>query len=395
VASFGYDGDGKMVTATVGVTTTFYVGMCFEKMGTITHTYYYHAGKRIAMREGTALYWLLTDHLGSTAMLVSGTITGELRYKAYGQVRDSWGITTTTKYHFTGQREESTIGLYFYNARWYDPALGRFTQADTVVPQPGNPQTLNRYSYATNNPLRYTDPSGHALEDGYGILWRYTSGGSLRAINLFPPGAGHSDRDLTYFIVMQAQAMANSQEVKQLAKANRSVLNRRSTYARFSDLAGDGKRWDIKDEMRAQLGDSFRLCSRYECHWHEYSVAGNILYGGIANEAGFSTLEVRAGAGYAEARDPDNKDKRNFPSKAWPLAYLPLGRLPYLFDDPYDYQAVGMGMEMQKRYGADVTVPEFQSLLVDYQDRLAKGTPDQSPVMAGGWPYAPGDFDNR
>jgi len=61
---------------------------------------------------------------------------------------------------FTGQREEADIGLYFYNARWYDAALRRFVQADAIVPQPGNPQSLNRYSYALNNPLRYTDPSG-------------------------------------------------------------------------------------------------------------------------------------------------------------------------------------------------------------------------------------------
>ena len=105
-ATFGYDGDGQMVTATVGVTTTYYVGNHFEKVNGITHTYYYHAGKRVAMRDGNTLHWLLTDRLGSTAMMVKASegVTGQLRYKAYGQVRDSWGITTTTQYHFTGQR---------------------------------------------------------------------------------------------------------------------------------------------------------------------------------------------------------------------------------------------------------------------------------------------------
>ena len=39
--------------------------------------------------------------------------------------------------------------------------LGRFIQPDTIVPNPGDPQSLNRYSYAANNPVRYTDPSGH------------------------------------------------------------------------------------------------------------------------------------------------------------------------------------------------------------------------------------------
>jgi len=46
-------------------------------------------------------------------------------------------------------------------SRYYDPALARFTQPDTLVPNPGDPQSLNRYSYAGNNPVRYTDPSGH------------------------------------------------------------------------------------------------------------------------------------------------------------------------------------------------------------------------------------------
>jgi len=51
----------------------------------------------------------------------------------------------------------------YYEARYYDAVLGRFTQADTVVPAPGNPQALNRYAYALNNPLRYTDPTGHTI----------------------------------------------------------------------------------------------------------------------------------------------------------------------------------------------------------------------------------------
>jgi len=69
--------------------------------------------------------------------------------------------TTPTAYRYTGQRWEAGLGLYFYRARWYDPTLGRFVQPDTVVPDPANPQGLNRYAYARNSPLRYTDPTGH------------------------------------------------------------------------------------------------------------------------------------------------------------------------------------------------------------------------------------------
>ncbi len=49
----------------------------------------------------------------------------------------------------------------YYGARYYDAGLGRFISADTIVPSAGNPQSLNRYAYVLNNPLKYTDPTGH------------------------------------------------------------------------------------------------------------------------------------------------------------------------------------------------------------------------------------------
>jgi hypothetical protein len=49
----------------------------------------------------------------------------------------------------------------YYRARYYHPALGRFVSADTVVPEAGNPQALNRYAYGYNRPLFYVDWDGH------------------------------------------------------------------------------------------------------------------------------------------------------------------------------------------------------------------------------------------
>ncbi|MBI5876107.1 MAG: hypothetical protein HZB53_00530 [Chloroflexi bacterium] len=66
---------------------------------------------------------------------------------------------------YTGQRADSSTGLMYYSARYYDSALARFVSADSIVPGAGNPQTLNRYSYVLGNPLKYTDPSGHAAYD--------------------------------------------------------------------------------------------------------------------------------------------------------------------------------------------------------------------------------------
>ena len=65
---------------------------------------------------------------------------------------------------FTGQEQDAETGLYNYVARQYDPVLGRFISADSIVPDISEPQSLNRYSYVMNNPLRYTDPTGHCGE---------------------------------------------------------------------------------------------------------------------------------------------------------------------------------------------------------------------------------------
>ncbi|MCB0002789.1 MAG: RHS repeat-associated core domain-containing protein [Anaerolineae bacterium] len=86
----------------------------------------------------------------------------DLKDAPWREKRVSTGTTLTT-WRFTGQREDCrrrAIGLYFYNARYYDPLLGRFTQPDTIVPNPGDPQALNRYSYVGNRPTVFVDPTG-------------------------------------------------------------------------------------------------------------------------------------------------------------------------------------------------------------------------------------------
>ncbi len=65
-----------------------------------------------------------------------------------------------TDKRFTGHQQEGS--LYFTQARFYDPTLGRFLSPDSIVPGYGNPQSLNRFSYVLNNPLRYTDHASAA-----------------------------------------------------------------------------------------------------------------------------------------------------------------------------------------------------------------------------------------
>ncbi len=149
--------------------------MALVPAGQAWTSYYSLGGQRIAIRvqsrqvgvaEGT--YYPLSDQLGSTTVTLDASANrfGELRYKAWGQTRYTYG-TTPTQRRYTGQLE-AEASLYFYNARWYDSALGRFAQADTVIPAPGNPLAWDRYAYVFNNPVIYNDPTGHEAcdEDG-------------------------------------------------------------------------------------------------------------------------------------------------------------------------------------------------------------------------------------
>jgi len=96
---------------------------------------------------------------GCPGGFVIRAVVGRQYYRPYGGPRGA-AVALPTDRAFTGQYRDAT-GLDFYNARYYSSTLGRFVSADTIVPEPGNPQALNRYSYVYNSPLKYTDPSGH------------------------------------------------------------------------------------------------------------------------------------------------------------------------------------------------------------------------------------------
>jgi len=170
-ATYTYDGDGNRVKKVQNGVTTIYLGAIYEKnLNTNEVTTYYFAGaQRVAMRKGGVPTWFIADHLGSTSLAldINGNEVANSRQKYYpfGETRGT--ATVPTDRQFTGQRAETGLGsLYDYNDRFYSPALGRFLSADTLVPDSSNPQSLNRFSYTRNNPLKYIDPSGHRETDG-------------------------------------------------------------------------------------------------------------------------------------------------------------------------------------------------------------------------------------
>ncbi|MBI4762111.1 MAG: hypothetical protein ACOYYF_11155 [Chloroflexota bacterium] len=175
-ASFLYDGSGARVRSTINGTTTYLVGTHYELTGSQVTKYYFAGATRIAMRKYTipqsmSVEYLLGDHLGATSFTTDadGAKVSEMRYceaslwdkpcplrytsgvLREGEVRYAWtaSLSTTpayelTKHTYTGQYSymddpatagvTEGFGLMFYNARWYDPSLDRFAQADTIVP---------------------------------------------------------------------------------------------------------------------------------------------------------------------------------------------------------------------------------------------------------------------
>jgi RHS repeat-associated protein len=129
----------------LGTTTTVFVGSHYEVTGGAAKKYYTAGGQTVAMRDNDTLYWLLTDHasassaqaLGSTSKVITagGTLHSQQLYKPWGENRYALVTSLPTRYQYTGQYSYvSDFGLHFYNARWYDSQLGRFAQADSIVP---------------------------------------------------------------------------------------------------------------------------------------------------------------------------------------------------------------------------------------------------------------------
>ena len=170
IAQYSYSGGGKRIQKTEWVEdlqeyhTTIYIysglQVIYEKNLTTDQeaTYIYGSTGRIAKKVNGLANFYHTDHLGSTRLVTteSGTTATAVAYKSFGE-----DAVTGKKNSYTyNGKEKDSAGLYYYGARYYDPGTGRFISRDFSSGRMTNPQTLNRYAYCLNNPLRYRDPDG-------------------------------------------------------------------------------------------------------------------------------------------------------------------------------------------------------------------------------------------
>lgn len=136
--------------------------------------YGYRGGELLVIATNSAeVHWLVSDHLGTPRMIVdkTGMLSGVKRhdYLPFGEELSAGtgGRTTAQGYvgdnvrqQYTKYERDNETGLDYAKARYFSSVQGRFTSLDASGPNLLNPQTLNKYRYALNNPLRYTDPDG-------------------------------------------------------------------------------------------------------------------------------------------------------------------------------------------------------------------------------------------
>jgi len=139
-----------------------------DNAGNVTKTIVKGVGQIGEIDKDGNIFYTHQDALGSTILVTNqfGAVVQQYEYDPFGQIIGQAGLndTSDTNYTYTNQEWDTESELYYYNARYYNPALGRFISRDTVLGQDGDILSRNLYIYVKNNPLKYVDPSGETTE---------------------------------------------------------------------------------------------------------------------------------------------------------------------------------------------------------------------------------------
>ncbi|MGY2224957.1 RHS repeat domain-containing protein [Pseudomonas gingeri] len=192
--------------------------------------------------EASTITYYHNDLSGSPILASnqSGQILWRESYKPYGKKINNEILSTDNKIGFHGKPFDSDVGLSYYGARYYDPAVGRFMGIDPKEPDFNDLQSFNRYSFAANNPYKYVDPDGHSPIDVGFLVWDL---GKLAAAIYTQVGIGAAAVDVGLSAVgvvspvpaagealKIARAAEHSIEVAKTASAAEKALQGEKTY---------------------------------------------------------------------------------------------------------------------------------------------------------------------
>ncbi len=159
-----YDGDGRRVEQTTSAGTTLYLysglNVVYQKslQTGVATKYAYASGMQVASITTSSTLFLHQDELESTRLVTSGgSPVFSSDYVPYGI---QYGATGSEEFMYAGMLFDAASGLYYDNARFYNPSTGKFLTADPIGGVQSDPQSMNAYAYARDNPLAIIDPSG-------------------------------------------------------------------------------------------------------------------------------------------------------------------------------------------------------------------------------------------
>ncbi len=177
--AFFYDHKGVLsrreATEAGSTEVTHYVDNLFESRDGSDTRWVMAGDLPVARISGGTTVFIHNDHLGSAVIYTDadGGLLTETAFHPFGSVLIAPSGTLPPA--FATKRLDADIGLYYFNARWYSPTMGRFISPDPLYlyqPEQGlqEPKRLNPYAYAGNNPVRYVDPSGLGFWDVLGAI---------------------------------------------------------------------------------------------------------------------------------------------------------------------------------------------------------------------------------
>ena len=156
-----WDGNQQIIADVVE--SQFYEANCYIRGTNLVATYHYQNGAK-----SDYTYYVQNAH-GDVVNLTDadGAVTKTYHYDAFGvELAPTTGDVNVFRY--CGEYFDTETGTVYLRARYYQAAIGRFTQRDSVTGELTDPLSLNLYTYCHNNPILYFDPSGHK---SWGKIW--------------------------------------------------------------------------------------------------------------------------------------------------------------------------------------------------------------------------------
>ena len=135
--------------------------------------------------DDTQYYLYNKDIQGSTTSLAKedGSADATYQYTDFGETIIHGDDQAKNEVCYTGGIYDQSTGLYYLNARYYDPEDGRFMTEDSYRGEIMNPETGHLYVYCANNPVNYVDPSGHFAAAMYTVIKLVLVGGAVAYVS--------------------------------------------------------------------------------------------------------------------------------------------------------------------------------------------------------------------